>query len=127
MKIGFTGTSLKSRVAKAVLAASVLACSGGTASAAVMTFYGIPAGELPSNNYREGGIAVGSPSGIFWGYPTGGQLYLTPQFGTGFSELDVSAGAGPFSLRSVDVSYATRVRSAPGRGTTSWAMSWPPT
>lgn len=88
-----------------VVSLGALAC--GLSSAAVMTFSGISSAQTSMASYTEAGITALSTSGNnFWGYPSGQQLHLDP---TGFndSSFDFVFGGGPFSVTSVDVSFAS--------------------
>jgi hypothetical protein len=71
-----------------------------------MTFSGLGAGQVVMPTYTENGITATSIDGTFWGFPTGGQLHLDPG---GFSDstYDFTFGGNPFSLNSLDVSFAS--------------------
>ena len=85
---------------------SVLVCASSAASAAVMTFSGLTSEQVTLPSYTEDGItAVSTNGGVFWGYPSGGQLHLDPS-GYGNSDYDFTFGGQAFGLTSVDVSYA---------------------
>lgn len=107
MKTRANGEFLKAKIAKTILAASMLACVSGAASAAVMTFVGIPGNQVTLASYNEDGItAVSTNGGVFWGYPSAGQLHLDPA-GFGDSDYDFTFGGQAFNLLSVDVSFAS--------------------
>jgi hypothetical protein len=104
MRTFVVGNIAKKFCLAAVLSLGALAC--GMSSAAVMTFSGLPPGETSMSSYTEAGItAISTDGNIFWDYPSGQQLHLDPTF-FGNSSYDFIFDGGPFSVTSVDVSYA---------------------
>ena len=107
MKAELKRLFLKAGGAKALLAASLLACASGAASAAVMTFSGIANASVSMPSYTEDGItAVSTAGGKFWGWPIAGELHLDPSFFDN-SDYDFTFGGNAFDLTSVDVSFAS--------------------
>ncbi|MDO8178589.1 MAG: PEP-CTERM sorting domain-containing protein [Undibacterium sp.] len=87
--------------------AVALVVSSSAASAAIMTFSGIPGSSTAMPSYTENGItAVSTSGGNFWGYPSAGQLHLDPSAFNN-SSFDFNFGGLGFDLNAVDVSFAS--------------------
>lgn len=88
------------------LCAAATASLGGAASAATMTFVGIPDGSLFQATYVEDGITAISPGGRFFGFPNAGELHLDQETFADNNIYDFTFAGGAFDLVSLDVSSA---------------------
>ena len=86
-----------------VIAAASLFALAAPAGAATITFDTISADRVAASTYSEDGFTITSRDGIFWGYPTGGQLHLDPGEDNQIYDLTYSGGA--FTFSSVDIVF----------------------
>jgi PEP-CTERM motif len=69
-----------------------------------MTFSGLGGSIVGPATYVEDGITVTSASGLFWGWPSPGQLHMDPSGFAGNTNT-FTFGGNAFNPTSIDISY----------------------
>ena len=87
------------------IALTGLAIAAAPAGAATLTFDSLTPDQVAASTYVEDGFTVTSRDGVFWGYPTGGQLHFDPDLDNRIYDLTFSGGL--FTFSSVDIVFTS--------------------